>query len=161
MLEGIPSRCALLWIKWWFGWVIRVQLCFLHTVIWLTAAVLFFLEAFVFLAFTLGFSVEGRGHFSAVKSHLDDPPITPLLLHHKRAGLWWCLRTGVERGRARVTIEGRGEWKQSGWKLLAVALNANMCASGGDVTVSWFGAVTKSLGRRDDARLLLHFSSCL
>lgn len=51
--------------------------------------------------------------------------------------------------------------KTVGWKLLAVALNANMCASGGDVTVSWLGAVTKSLGRRNDARLLLHFSSCL
>lgn len=62
---------------------------------------------------------------------------------------------------ARVTIEGRRGMKTVGWKLLAVALNANMCASGGDVTVSWLGAVTKSLGRHSDARLLLHFSSCL
>lgn len=40
---------------------------------------------------------------------------------------------------ARVTIGGREEWKQFGWKL-----NANTCASGGDVTLSWIKADTKT-----------------
>lgn len=74
MLEGIPSRCALLWIKWWFEWVIRVQLCFLHTAIWLTAAVLFFLEAFVLLALTLCFFGGREGTFFCSEVTFGRPP---------------------------------------------------------------------------------------
>lgn len=85
----------------------------------------------VFHCFFLGGGeFEARGGIFPKWSHIWTTPPSP----REQFMMMFECRRG-----ARVTIGGREEWKQFGWKL-----NANTCASGGDVTLSWIKADTKT-----------------